>query len=135
VPALAANTGNWNLWHFRGGDVSAQHGLWDVSLVNGSNGKLELVLYDFLNDRTRRAAVAKPVPIGVWFHVELFLKRAADRSGEVALYQDAERIIEARNLVTDDTQWAQWYVGNLASELAPSDSTLYVDDITIRATR
>ena len=135
MPAHASNRGNWNLWHFRGGDPRTTHGLWDVSLVNGSGGAPELVLYGFLDGRTRRATSPKPVPIGSWFHLELYLARAADASGEVALYLDSERIVEARNLVTDDTDWGQWYVGNLATELAPADSTLYVDDITIGVSR
>jgi hypothetical protein len=67
--------------------------------------------------------------------VELYLARARDNTGEVAVYQDGERIIEAQNVRTDDSDWGQWYVGNLASGLTPSDSTLYVDDITLDATR
>lgn len=36
---------------------------------------------------------------------------------------------------TDDSTWGQWYVGNLASDLEPVDSTLFVDDLTVSATR
>ncbi|HKU39629.1 MAG TPA: heparin lyase I family protein [Polyangiales bacterium] len=135
IPATATNMGNWNLLHFRGGTPSDQHGLWDVSLINGANGELEAVLLDFLNGTTRRATQRTPVPIGRWFHLELYLKRAADATGEVALYQDDEVLLEAKGLVTDDTSWGQWYVGNLATRLTPRDSTLYVDDVTIRSTR
>jgi hypothetical protein len=136
VPARATNAGLWNLWHFQGGNPSGpQHGLWDISLVNGTHGDLELALYDFLSNTTRHPAKATPIPIGTWFHVELFLKRAADATGEVAVYQDGEQLLDAANLITDDTNWGQWYVGNLASGVTPSDSTLYVDDVTIRSTR
>jgi hypothetical protein len=61
------------------------------------------------------------------------LKRAADATGEVALYQDGELLIQATDLITDDSSWGQWYVGNLAQGLTPPDSTLYVDDVTLRA--
>ena len=135
VPAPATNTSNWNLLHFQGGDPSMQHGLWDVSLVNGDNGALEVSVFDFLSGRTRRAATPKPIPIGAWFHLEFYLERAADTSGEIALYQDGELLIEARGLRTDDSRWGQWYVGNLAYGLTPAASTLYVDDVAIRATR
>jgi hypothetical protein len=134
VPARATNTGLWNLWHFQGGDP-AGHGLWDVSLVNGTNGELELVVFDFLNSKTRRPAKATPIPIGSWFHIELYLKRAADATGEVTLYQDGQLLFDVANLITDDSNSGQWYVGNLASGLMPADSTLYVDDVTIRTTR
>jgi hypothetical protein len=135
IPATATNTALWNLVHFRGGTSAQQHGLWDISLVNGANGALEAVVFDFLNGTTRRASRPTPVPIGEWFHLELYLKRAADATGEVALYQDDQLLFEAKNLITDDTSWGEWYVGNLATRLAPRDSTLYVDDVTIRSTR
>lgn len=135
VPDRVTNAGLWNLVHFQGGPPSGLHGLWDVSLENGDDGELELVVFDFLNGATRKPNTPVPIPIGRWFHVELYWKRAADATGRVALYQDERLLLEATQLVTDDTSWGQWYVGNLASRLTPSDSTLYVDDVTIRSTR
>jgi len=135
LPALASNTGNWNLIHFEGGAPGAGHGLWDVSLRSEDDGSLSLYLFDFLRNRVRLVpdAALRSVPIGAWFHVELRLRRAADATGEVALYQDGALLMELVSLATDDTDWAQWYVGNLADALTPTDSTLYVDDVTIRA--
>jgi len=135
VPARATNSALWNLVHFQGGDASRQHGLWDISLVNGANGALEVVVYDFLNDVTRRPTNPTPIPIGSWFHLELFLKRAADATGEVALYQDGQLLLDVANVITDDTSWGQWYVGNLASALRPAEFTLYIDDVTVRTKR
>ncbi len=137
VPALAMSSGNWNLVHFQGGDANSpvQHGLWDISLVNGPDGSLQAVVFDFLNGMTRRPANPTPIPIGSWFHLELYLERAADATGEVALYQDGQLLLDAKGIVTDDSSWGQWYVGNLATGLMPADSTLYVDDVTIRSTR
>lgn len=133
LPTSAQNTAVWNLVHFQGGDFSAQHGLWDISLVNTPNGGLGVVVFDFLNGVTRTPTVPSPVPIGAWFHLELYLSRAADATGEVALYQDGQLLLQATNIVTDDSNWGQWYVGNLATGLTPAHSTLYVDDVTIRA--
>ena len=45
------------------------------------------------------------------------------------------RVLELTGLVTDDSAWGQWYVGNIANALSPSESTVYVDDITIGTTR
>ena len=137
VPSLAENTGNWNLMHFQGGAPNALHGLWDVSLENADDGSLALYLFGFLGAGIRRApdVSAQAVPIATWFHVELRLRRAADATGEVALYQDGALLLELTSLATDDTDFGQWYVGNLASGLTPTDSTLYVDDVTISAAR
>ena len=65
----------------------------------------------------------------------MYLRRAADATGEVTVYQDGVVAYHLVDLVTDDTSWGQWYVGNLATGLAPADSTLYVDDVAIRTAR
>ena len=133
IPATATNTGLWNLFHIQGGnaDATSIHGLWDVSLGNGPNGELRAHVYGFLDGSV---GDGPPIPIARWFQLELYLKRAKDKTGEVALYQDGSQVVNIANLITDDTDWAQWYVGNLASALDPPQSTVYVDDITIRAT-
>jgi hypothetical protein len=135
LPSTAENSEVWNLIHFQGGTPSGLHGLWDISLVNTADGNLEVVLFDFLSGVGRNPTTPTPVPIGSWFHLELYLSRAADATGEVELYQDGPLLIQATNLVTDDSGWGQWYVGNYANGLSPADSTIYVDDVTIRAVR
>jgi len=60
------------------------------------------------------------------------LAARADASGEIALYQDGQLVLQRTSIATDDTTFAQWYVGNFADALTPADSTIYVDDVTIR---
>jgi hypothetical protein len=71
------------------------------------------------------------VPIGSWFHLEFRLLRAKDATGEIALYQNGTLIDERTGIVTDDTDFAQWYVGNLSFSMEGGSSSLYVDDVTI----
>jgi len=132
IPELHTSDGNWNLFHFLGGVSEVDsHPLWDVSLVT-VDGKLELYVLNFLN-RTRSAVSGvPPVPIGSWFHVELKLVRSAQANGELTLYQDGEVALHLTKVMTDDTDWGQWYVGNYAKTLTPALSTVYVDDVTIR---
>jgi Polysaccharide lyase len=132
----SANTDSavWNLIHFQGGDTSAQHGLWDISLVNASNGDLQLVVFDFLNGVGRMPSSRHAVPIGSWFHLQFYLKRAADETGEIALYLDGQQLLEVKAVITDDSDFGQWYVGNYADGIMPADSVLYVDDVTIAST-
>ncbi len=134
IPEPTTTKGNWNLFHFRsGGDPSRTHGVLDVSLV-GAGAGLQVAVFDMRYARIGESATPPPVPFGAWFHVQLFLKRAADMTGEVALYQDGEQIFDVTNLETDDATFGQWYVGNLADALSPSTSTLYVDDVSISST-
>lgn len=132
VPEPATNSGLWNLFHYQGG-VPGQtlHGLWDVSLVNLNDGGLHISLFDFLAGETPDASDVPPIPIGRWFHLEVYFRRASDMTGEISMYQDERLAVSLTNLETDDTAWGQWYVGNLATSLAPPGSTVYVDDVTI----
>jgi hypothetical protein len=127
LPRPTTNLGLWNLFHFR--SDSQPPGLWDVSLTKDST--LELFSQRFQNGN---ALLSPPVPIGSWFHVVLYLKRAKDTTGAVALYLDNQKLYELTNLITDDTDWGQWYVGSLASNLQPPEATVYVDDVSIHST-
>jgi hypothetical protein len=120
--------------HFQGGAPGDLHGLWDVSLGGTDDGNLFLYMFDFLRTNLLvPEGVPTPVPIGSWFQIELRLRRAADNTGEVALYQDGRLLLQRGPLSTDDTDFGQWYLGNFVDVLRPPDSTVYVDDVTIRA--
>ncbi len=137
VPAEAVNSGTWNLFHFQGGVPGMTlRSLWDVSLVNmASGGPLHVVLYDFLNGMTPNANAVPAIPIGQWFHIEVYFKRAKDTTGQITLLQDGVTAANLAGLVTDPTDWGQWYVGTWADNLMPPVSTVYVDDVTIGFTQ
>ena len=130
----------WNLWHFQGGDdPDSQHDLWDVSLGKGAReGEWDLMVLDRPSgfETYRRPEGSRiSIPIGSWFHIELFLKRRADATGEIALYQDGEELFYRMNLKSEASKFTQWYVGDFAGGATPPDSHLYVDDVSISATR
>jgi len=132
IPETHANGDNWNLFHFEGDDgVDGQHGLWDVSLVNDASDNLVLSMFDFLAGVALINSAAPPVPIGSWFHIRMFFRRAADATGEVIVYQDGVVAYRRSGVITDDTDRGEWWVGSLANALSPSQATLYVDDIAI----
>lgn len=139
IPVLPKQFEHWNLFHYQatepnGGSFSR---VWDVTLLKKPNGDLRLEVYDFgkagapLPDQSN----APSVPIGKWFHIELFVKRAVDLTGEYQLYQDGQSIFRITGVHTDTGGHAQWYVGNLAENMDPVESTVYVDDVSIRAAR
>lgn len=134
IPELHAGPQNWNLIHFQGGEPGALDTLWDVDVERWDDDTLHL--YVFGNPMTATAVPkptdSPPIPLGSWFHIEFLLRRRADMTGEVALYQDDDPIMTARGIRTDGTTFQQWYVGNLAESLTPPASTVYVDDIAIR---
>ncbi len=132
VPSVAVNSGNWNLLYFQGGVPGQRlHGLWNISLVNLSDGGLHVSFFDFLTGTTSDASAVPPIPIGQWFHLEVYFKRASDTGGALTVWQDSTPVANLTGIATDDTNWGQWYVGNLANALSPPGSTVYVDDVTI----
>jgi len=146
IPVLTKlndNSSLWNLFHFQGGDTarhvpggdSSQDGLWDVTLINNaSDTGVQLLAYDFINGTVRKPTNPPTVPIGEWFHIQFYLKRASNATGAIRLYQNGKLLVEKTGIVTDDSTWGQWFVGNIAKGLTPPDSTLYVDDVTIDTT-
>ena len=136
IPTTVTNSQLWNLFHFLSSD--RQDGTWDVSLSDNSDGgPVDLLVLNFLwpnNPPAPHLLSGPPVPIGSWFHLEFYFKRAKDTTGETALYLDGTRVIDFPNVITDTGDSGQWYVGNLATGLVPPESTLYVDDITIAST-
>jgi hypothetical protein len=91
-------------------------------------------VFDFLRMTMRAATGVTKVPVGRWFELSVQWERAKTPSGQFAVYVDGELALRLQDLVTDDSTVAQWYVGNLAVSLSPSNYTLYVDDVSIRAT-
>lgn len=139
LPMVHTDIVNWNLVHFQGGPMPRMlRNLWDVSVANADDGTLFLYVRDFVNTDDVRGIALMPdappeVPIGAWFEIEFRLRRAADATGQIALYQDGALILERTGIVTDPTEFGQWYVGNLVGSFTPPDSTIYVDDVTLSA--
>jgi hypothetical protein len=142
LPGPAVAQGNWNLFHYQGPTPEDGGGppyLWDVSLQSADDAGLQPYLRDFLtqpNQTVNAPSTPMPVPIGQWFHLEWYFKRASDTTGEVSLWLNESRVVDVPGIVTDDTDGGQWFVGNLTSfgGIVPPASVVYVDDITIGST-
>ncbi len=93
------------------------------------------MVQDYVSDPARiYDTTGGGLPIGAWVHLQVYLKRAADATGELAVYQDGEEALRLPGIITDDSEWGQWYVGNWATDIEPPDSTVYVDDVSITET-
>lgn len=134
IPEETETRANWNLMHFQGSeprDPPIQY-RWDVSLGTGDDGGLYLYVLEFPSRERFTPTVPTTVPIGSWFHVEFRWLRAAEPDGRVTLFHDGVPILDLTDIDASGYDWGQWYVGNLADDLVPANSTIYVDDVGIR---
>jgi hypothetical protein len=139
IPNFATNTKLWNLIHIQSDNPTDDVNIWNVSILNTDDGNLRLDVYSSLftayREKVPNQANHPLIPIGSWFHIEIFWKRAKDDTGVFRLYQDGEAIFQLTDIVSDNSvNSVQWYVGNLADSLLPEASTVYVDDVTIQST-
>jgi hypothetical protein len=135
VPAPApgiSTTYLWNLLHFQGASsptAATSQSLWDLSLETQPDAATAPAVYDFL--RIRVLPAGPPIPIGAWFHLEMFLSPAEASTGTFQVYVDGASVLQLSGLETDNVAWGQWYVGNYAVALTPTAATVYVDDVSI----
>jgi len=131
IPSGTSSNGNWNLMHFQGFDGENLRGLWDVSIATTNSGALRPFVRGFRGQSALNAEEDVTLPTDEWFSLQFRLRREATPTGHVALFLNGELIVERRDIITDDSSWGQWYLGNLADNLTPTQSTIYIDDVTI----
>lgn len=133
IPEPTSPNANWNLFHFRSGEEFPTRGVLDVSLI-AEDRELHLAVFGMNHVRIGESMHSASVPFGSWFRVQVYLNRGDGMTGEVALYQDGQQVFEVTDLPNDASPLSEWYVGNLADDLTPSASTVYVDDVTLSST-
>ena len=127
-----------SLIHFNGsdsGDGKNLSAIWDLNLYPRADGSLVAHLYDFVTQTNLEQAFPAPVAVATWVHFEVFLRKAADATGEVAVWQDGVSILDRRNVMTSATDWVQWDTGVSSDDVAPPTAVVYIDDAAISLSR
>jgi hypothetical protein len=127
-----------SLIHFNGsgsGDGKNLSAIWDLNLYPRADGSLVAHLYDFVSQTNLEQTLPAPVPVATWVHFEVFFRKAADATGEVAVWQDGVSILDRRNVMTAATDWVQWAAGVSSDDVAPPTAVVYVDDAAISLSR
>lgn len=133
IPTRAKNNGTWNLIHFQGAsDTTELHNLWDVSIHTDENGRMMPRLVRLLGRGPAAEHADVELRPGEWFSLQVRLKRDATEAGMIALYLNGALVAEYKDVITDDSMWGQWYIGNWADNLEPVESTIYIDDVSIQ---
>lgn len=133
--------GYWlSLIHFRSsdtGDGRNPYATWDMNMnTRPTDGALIPKLYNFVTQTNYDQALpAVAFPVARWVHLEVFLKKASDQTGRIALWMDDVLLREVNNISTGSSSWVQWSIGVSSSNIAPVPGTVYVDDAAISLTR
>jgi hypothetical protein len=75
------------------------------------------------------------VPVGRWFQVEAYVRKATDGSGRVTLWQDGVQLIDVTGVATANSDDLSWAVINYGQYTSPADVTIYADDARISTSR
>lgn len=75
-----------------------------------------------------------PVPVGRWFHIEVFHRTGTDETGEVDVWQDGELTFHVTGK-NSETDYAEWMIGGVVDALTTDASQLYIDDAAISRRR
>ena len=79
--------------------------------------------------------IDKPIPVGQWVHLEMFLRARTGNDGRVVLWQDGEKILDfTGSTKRTGTERQAWSVNNYGILHRPSSHTLLVDDALISTT-
>lgn len=78
-----------------------------------------------------------PIPVGQWVHIEAYLKKRFDNTGQLTVWQDGVKIIDVLNIRTifGEDDRLRWSVNNYTDDITPSDPVIYVDDAVISTER
>lgn len=129
----------WVLFKFRlradAADPGSDDELYDLGLVNASDGSLALVIYDHRSGANLALATPDPVvPVSVWFQLEAFYRNAQDASGRLTVWLDGRQIVDIQGPMAP-TPWVEWDAVNVGEKLTPSTAVVAIDDCAISLSR
>jgi hypothetical protein len=82
---------------------------------------------------------AANLPVGRWFHLEIFLRQSSAYDGRMTVWQDGVQIFDLNNIITsykncNYNNWCaanEWGVNLYSDGLSPVPATIYIDDVVI----
>jgi hypothetical protein len=77
----------------------------------------------------------KDIPVGQWFHLEAYYKKATNGTGRVTVWQDGVQTIDLAHVRTANSSDLAWAIINYGQDTSPSDVTIHIDDAAISTTR
>jgi hypothetical protein len=136
----------WNLFQFKA-NLNGKSGLfWKLDVRNNETGDMVIVpVWDGpiagpqAGDGVKRVPYFQTkttMPVGEWFHLEVYLKQSEEFDGHIIVWQDGIELLNMDNVRTKWTGGYQsWSVNNYGRQLKPNPTTLYIDDVIVSMER
>jgi hypothetical protein len=140
----------WNIFQFksRTGAV-ANDPFWTLQVGNRRDGAMYLFLEWWnglsiegphrgeFGGRSFEQAL-RDIPVGSWTHIEVFLRQSSAFDGQLIVWQDGVELFNVRDVRTRypaANGANEWSVNNYSEAIAPSPTTIYIDDASISTFR
>ncbi len=134
LPQRVQVQGWWHLMEWKSsGSYNAK---FMVGVANRADGSMYLYVERGQDSGGGRwSQSVRNVPVGQWFHVEAYVRKATDSSGRVTLWQDGVQLVDVTGVATANSDDLRWAVINYGQYTTPSDVTIYADDARISTAR
>ncbi|TWU35818.1 hypothetical protein Q31b_52530 [Novipirellula aureliae] len=137
--------GWWNVFQFKAEDENdVSQPTWVLNIGHDDrNGQLSVGLYSPINSpRSILQTNPKSLPIGHWFHVEVFFLVDSKNDGEITVWQDGVKILHAdqvKTAICSKNEHAVWGIGNYTDHITGGKTegscSIYFDDAAISTQR
>lgn len=123
-----------SLFHARDDTLSLANdvSLWDVRVVDTASGAMALQFFDLDTMQGITAGAGGYVQPGQWFELAFYVDYRPPDATRIVVLRDGLLLFDVAGLRTSLENNVFWAVGNGAGYLNPRESTLYVDDASIR---
>jgi len=125
----------WSIFQFKSvtaRSAPASDPMWMVDINNRPDGSMYLYLWDAIDRTSFVPREHVNLPVGRWFQLTAYFRRANDRSGRIALWQDGTLLYDIDGIETVTGANVHWGICNYSDDIDPPDVTIYADDAEIR---
>lgn len=125
------SAGWWNIFQFKSRTEETNDPWWILNVGNREDGTMYIYLRDWIHERSYEQH-AMDLPVGEWVHLEVFLRRAEDPTGQIKVWQDGTLLFDVTNVQTNyDSGRVSWGINSYSSGLEPRPTIIYVDDVAM----
>ncbi len=123
----------WNVLQFKSQSDTDNVPTWVLNVGNRPNGSMYFYLWDGLTNTSYSPLHHADLPVGSWFQVKVFFRRAIDRTGRITVWQGNVLLFDIDQVQTAIADNTHFGISNYTDDISPSNPVIYADDAVIRS--